>query len=367
MSRIRAASATLLLLFALTPGTGNAASTGFRMTSLAFRDPHFFVSFIGCRDITDNPLAGFSVNGRIQTDMTSDTNPADSLLDLSELIVFKPLDQNAATGTLQFVTGQCTTPSAGVQCQPAPSGVTTFTYQNQASGACLAPLAGTTSSYTPSITSPTDNCFVTDVGTLTLGLAGLPMTLHSARIGGVYSGVPATGIVNGLIMGFLVKTDADATILPASMPLIGGQTLSSLLPGGSGNCASHSDVDNLSGEAGWWMYLNFVATAVPYSDGTTGVEPTRVFASFAVPRPNPFRGSVELDYTLPVAGAVRVWVTDIAGRRIADLRGGILSPGAHSATWDGRDAAGARAPAGVYFIHAEAAGRTITSRVALVR
>jgi len=367
MSRMRAASATLLALLALTPGTGDAASTGFRMSTLAFRDPHFFMNFIGCRDITDTPLAGFSVNGKIQTDLTSDSNPADSLLDLSELIVFTPLDQNAATGTLQFVTGQCTTPSAGVQCQPGSGSVTTFTYHNQTSGLCLAPLAGTTSSYTPSITSPTDNCFVTDVGTLTLALAGLPMTLQSARIGGVYSGAPATGIVNGLIMGFLAKADADATILPASMPLIGGLPLSSLLPGGAGNCSTHSDVDIASGVPGWWVYLNFVATAVPYNDGTSGVEPTRVFASFAAPRPNPFRGSVELDYTLPVAGAVRVWVTDIAGRRIADLRGGILSPGAHSATWDGRDASGVRAPAGVYFIHAEAAGRTNTSRVALVR
>ena len=62
--------------------------------------------------------------------------------------------------------------------------------------------------------------------------------------------------------GFVSETDADNTILPAGLPIIGGLPLSALLPGGTGNCAAHDDRDMLEGVRGWWFYLNFSAERI---------------------------------------------------------------------------------------------------------
>jgi len=365
--RERAVAALLLVACAvLAPSAGHAASTAFRINSLAFRDPHLYFSFIGCRDVTDAPLAGFSFNGELQKEITTDSD-GDSLLDLSDLIVFRPLDQGAVSGSLEFVSADCRAPMAGTHCVLGSGSVASFTYYNQPTGACLAPIAGTTWGYTPAIAKPVDNCFVTNPATVFLSLAGLPMLLRSARIGGVYVGAPATSITNGLIMGFLTETDANATILPASFPVVGGQPLSVLFPGGANNCSSHSDKDILDGVSGWWMYLNFTATAVPYDDGTTAVPPGAPMLRLGQARPNPFSGSVAVEYSLPVASSVRICALDLGGRQVARLVEGVQGPGTHTLVWAARDQAGADVPAGVYFIRAEALGRTVTRRVALLR
>jgi hypothetical protein len=101
---------------------------------------------------------------------------------------------------------------------------------------------------------------------VSISLAGVPITLHDARIGATYVGNPATSLANGLLIGFLTEADADATILPSTLPLVGGKPLSSILPGGKNNCASFSDKDTYNNAAGWWFYLNYPATRVPWSD-----------------------------------------------------------------------------------------------------
>jgi hypothetical protein len=358
---------TALVLLTLAPAAGAAATTAFHINTLALRDPHIMFNFIGCRDVTDTPLVGYSFNGALQDSISMDSN-GDGLLDRSQLILFDPLDQGASLGSLTLVSADCTAPFVGTHCAPGTGGAFSCTYQNQAVGACLAPLAGTTSGYSPPVAYPSNNCFATDPQTLNLTLAGIPMTLFDARVGGVYSGIPATGIVHGLIMGFLRESDANLTVLPSSLPLIGGSTLASLLPGGTGDCASHSDKDLDNGVPGWWMYLNFTADTVRYVDGSTAVDaPGGLAVRFGAAHPNPARGGVTLDYALPVAGLVRAHVSDLAGRRVAELTSGIVSPGGHSLRWDGRDASGAPVPAGIYFIRVEALGRSRAQRFALVR
>jgi hypothetical protein len=83
--------------------------------------------------------------------------------------------------------------------------------------------------------------------------------------------------------------------------------------------------------------------------------------------PNPFRGSLRIDFTLPRAGAARVDVFGIDGRRVATLAAGSLTAGTHSVRWDGADGAGRRQPAGIYFVRVELAGAARYSRAVLVR
>jgi len=67
------------------------------------------------------------------------------------------------------------------------------------------------------------------------------------------------------------------------------------------------------------------------------------------PSPNPVAAAARLPYLLPAAGRVELTVHDLQGRRVARVEAGWREAGRHEARWDGRDAAGRRLPAGVYF------------------
>jgi hypothetical protein len=253
-----------------------ADPTAFRFVDLDLRDPHVFVSFLGCRDVTDTPFFGFSVNGQIATSIGTDSD-ADGLLDFSPLVVFRPLDPATETGAADVLTGACTAADPST-CSAGDATVASVAVTNTATGACLAALEGTTGNYTPAITSPTDACFSTSTATLQLMLAQIPITLSNAQVAAEYSGDPATGLVDGLLRGFISEADADATVLPATLPLVGGRSLSSLLPGGTGNCSTRNDKDTVDGVTGWWFYLNFTAqqwawTDPPPADPTEPTEP----------------------------------------------------------------------------------------------
>jgi cysteine-rich repeat protein len=240
--------------------------SAFRFSDLDLRDPHVFVNFIGCRDVTDNALAGFSVNGSLQTNIQTDGN-GDGFLDLSPTLVFRPLAQgNTATTELDVYFAQCTAPMSSTSCKPGAQPPIVVTATAQTSGTCLAPLPGTVHPYVPPVTASSGPCFSSNAATITISLGGIPITLHDARIAGTFVGNPATSLTNGLLIGFISETDANNTIIPNSFPLVGGQPLSSLLPGGSGNCASFSDKDTDAGTVGWWFYLNFPANKVPWSE-----------------------------------------------------------------------------------------------------
>jgi hypothetical protein len=140
------------------------------------------------------------------------------------------------------------------------------TATNLATGTCLTPLAGTLRPYSPAVTSPSGPCYAAGPVTVPINLGGIPITLRDARIAATYVGNPAGNTTNGLLMGFISETDANATIIPASFPLVGGQSLSSLLPGGTGNCATHDARDMNGAVRGWWFYLNFTAPRVTWID-----------------------------------------------------------------------------------------------------
>jgi hypothetical protein len=85
-----------------------------------------------------------------------------------------------------------------------------------------------------------------------------------------------------------------------------------------------------------------------------GVPPARgAGVSFRAPWPNPAAGDVRLVLDLPERGDVNVEVADVTGRRIATLYRGTASAGPLTLAWDGRDATGREAPAGLYFARAD--------------
>jgi hypothetical protein len=83
--------------------------------------------------------------------------------------------------------------------------------------------------------------------------------------------------------------------------------------------------------------------------------------------PNPFHESSTIAFQLNAPADADISVYDVRGRLVRRLSLPALGEGRHTAVWDGRGAAGAPAPAGVYFIVLESALGGDTRRVTLIR
>jgi photosystem II stability/assembly factor-like uncharacterized protein len=112
------------------------------------------------------------------------------------------------------------------------------------------------------------------------------------------------------------------------------------------------------GRSQWTLDLTTLPTGVPPVGPVASLE-------LGAPTPNPSRGAVRLALDLPAAGAIEAAIYDLAGRRVASLAAGAFSAGRHDLRWDGRDAAGRTASAGVYF--ARVRSRLGTRSRAIVR
>jgi len=89
--------------------------------------------------------------------------------------------------------------------------------------------------------------------------------------------------------------------------------------------------------------------------------------AFAPAQPNPFRSATTLRFTLPGSGRVRLAVYDVTGRRVRTLVEGFRAAGGQAVEWDGRDDAGAAAPAGLYLYRLETRLAGPTARVFATR
>jgi hypothetical protein len=114
---------------------------------------------------------------------------------------------------------------------------------------------------------------------------------------------------------------------------------------------------NLLDQPQWWPMYGYNPERMgclecpPYAvTGAPGAAARPGPVGLDPPRPNPARGAITLRLTLPARAVVRLDVLDVAGRRVCELLRRELEAGVHETAWDGRDATGARAPAGVYFV-----------------
>ncbi len=109
--------------------------------------------------------------------------------------------------------------------------------------------------------------------------------------------------------------------------------------------------------------LIFDSTSVTAADGAA-VPAFRLLQN----APNPFRDATAIRFDLARRERVQLSVYDITGRRVRTLlRGGVLDPGRHEAVWDGRDDAGSRVGAGLFFCRLDAGARNETRRVVRIR
>ena len=83
--------------------------------------------------------------------------------------------------------------------------------------------------------------------------------------------------------------------------------------------------------------------------------------------PNPARGVVTIDFTMPAAARTRLAIYDVDGREVRRLADGPEGAGARTFQWDGRGPAGAPVPAGIYFARLTAGAKSATARFARLR
>jgi choice-of-anchor B domain-containing protein len=88
---------------------------------------------------------------------------------------------------------------------------------------------------------------------------------------------------------------------------------------------------------------------------------------FRAPRPNPARGAVTFVLDLPAPGRAEVEVLDTAGRRVRTIYRGPAQAGPLELRWDGTDAQGRPAPAGLYFARARTDRGEARTRFARLR
>jgi hypothetical protein len=82
--------------------------------------------------------------------------------------------------------------------------------------------------------------------------------------------------------------------------------------------------------------------------------------------PIPARDGIDISFFTPAGARWRVEVLDLTGRRVRALEDGLGDGSQRSVRWDARDASGARAPAGVYWVRFVAGGSVTTRRLALL-
>lgn len=246
------------------------SGVAFRLSDLDLMDPHVYIQAFGCRDITNGNVPfnlSPPINGLIQNAITLDED-GDGELDLSFVIIMNPLDQtNGGTGSITVAEADCTAPMSTTTCTVDSSSGTfqTGSYTTDTSSDCLDALPNTSRPYTPAIDVSAPPCFASTTLDLTINVGGILVPLTDVQVGATYVGNPATSLASGLLRGFISEDDADSILLPSDLPLVGGDPLSSVLPGGTGCCAAHDDRDTGPDGTtiGWWFYLNFPADVVP--------------------------------------------------------------------------------------------------------
>jgi len=83
--------------------------------------------------------------------------------------------------------------------------------------------------------------------------------------------------------------------------------------------------------------------------------------------PNPFSDRATVTLAVPRAEETLVRIYDVQGKLVRTLHEGRLEPGERQLEWDGRDAAGAAAAPGLYFVAAQAGVETARAKLTRVR
>jgi hypothetical protein len=194
--------------------------------------------------------------------------------------------------------------------------------------------------------------------------AGAPDAADAADAGGAQVDLawelPATPAIVGLALTRAVEVEPGrfGAYLPAHEGLLG--------PGCTAFCDAAAGLDPDR------AYAYRLAATDRFGKtrllGETLVTPGVVRAAFVrCPHGAIATGAVDIEFASPLAELREFAIYDAAGRRVIDLRPPAPTLLAQTISWDGRDAAGRRVPAGLYWIRLRAGDEARVARVLIVR
>lgn len=98
--------------------------------------------------------------------------------------------------------------------------------------------------------------------------------------------------------------------------------------------------------------------SIGFFKGTTDIDAIEMPIKHSITRvyPNPFNASVEVEYSLPSPGDVKLSIYDIMGRQVYTILEPNQSVGPQSLTWNARDNSGNDLPSGSYIMRIEQEG-----------
>ena len=134
----------------------------------------------------------------------------------------------------------------------------------------------------------------------------------------------------------------------------------------AGTTAGQTGAGPMTGTAflamiGYWQTEYSVGIAEREPLPTPGSHVTALYA----PTPNPFRGRVQLRYSLAAESDVLLEVFDRVGRHVRTLVSGRVPAGRYDITWDAADDRGKAVPRGIYFCRFRADDHAVTAKLML--
>jgi hypothetical protein len=115
----------------------------------------------------------------------------------------------------------------------------------------------------------------------------------------------------------------------------------------------------------WCVAGSALVTVEPPPDGIDATLPKAL--AFGLPAPNPAREAARFMVDLPREARIDLRVMDVQGRQVRIVESGSREAGFHAVAWDGRDEAGARVLAGVYYARLAVEGVVIGTRRIVMR
>ncbi len=110
-----------------------------------------------------------------------------------------------------------------------------------------------------------------------------------------------------------------------------------------------------------------VLLAAVFNTADAGDFSVRLVTRLEQNTPNPFGPTTDIRFRLAQEGPVSLAVYDGTGRRVRSLASGSLDAGDHNVRWDGTDESGRAVAAVIYFCRLEAAGKTHSARMLLIK
>ncbi len=167
-----------------------------------------------------------------------------------------------------------------------------------------------------------------------------------------------------LVYGFRIYSDADCTVLAASVDDI---------PSGIEQTSWEAPLLP-EGDYWWRAYAADAVERSPLSEkapftlsGPSPVGPVltnaldlKIIGGLSAP-------GAEIRLTQPTSASVTLDIFDMRGRRVRNIVSDPLGEGTHILVWDGKNSNGASVASGVYFVRALVGNKSLTGRVVLVR